>query len=240
MTADTLINDEIELHEIHHVSGVSLDSSFDEPIEPTSENTTYKFNQFSKLKGWNDHFSIFKDKYLHIEKNSKLKKKEGFWVDLSFIDPKPEKFIQLSIPWLMSCCITSLISGALIIFAWDKVILDSFPDAVPILAIGLAAVSVIFFILFIQHSKSTLHYYSRAGRINYLQLHHNSPNKHTFSNIITKIDEHISLSSISLNQADKSYAALELQEHRRLKEKGQISNEEYESAKSRILKLHNT
>ena len=154
----------------------------------------------------------------------RLNRKPEQVVSLGFIDPALKTRLHIAWHFLVPALVFCVLAGAAISANW----LPSF------LKIPFAGTGLLLFTAGVMFSSSRVVVMTENGRAPLFELHAKLPDKKRFNKFINRFARSIAAAREQL-PADNSRLALEMAEHRRLKESGVISEKQYEAAKKHIL-----
>jgi hypothetical protein len=217
---------------------ITLDSG-EISIRPTEKhlNTiTLELLQINKSKKLQKLFRVYDDKILAItEKN---RKKTSTWlINLIMLDESPKRKRGINMAYFFTgigfgaaAFITSYLKTHGVAFL-------SSPYTYA--AIGsLALIAVFLFGLMIKDFQNSLIFTTRHGRVPVVEFFHNNPDKTQYQGVISQLMEKIAAVQARYPIPDTKLLPAELGEHRRLRDEGLISTEQYNMAKARILGRH--
>jgi hypothetical protein len=193
-------------------------------------------HQESNARGEKRSFEIYNDKFIKVTTNNLIKKRSHH-LNLSMLAPWPVRHRKISWQWLLAVLYfsltTSAYTGYLFYFQESAKLERLLPFIVVFLLLSLAA-----FLKFLYQSPNVTEFKTRYGNCVVLSLLYNKPNKKEFKQFI----EEIKLRSLSASQAvtiDKSLMlTIEMNELRRLRNEGVISQHHYADAKARIIQIN--
>lgn len=193
-------------------------------------------NQESNARGEKRLFEIYNDKFIKVTR-SNIISNSSYHLNLSMLAPWPIRHRTFSWPWLLAVLyfsVATLAYTAYIFYFQESGKLERLlPFVVIFLLLSLAA-----FLMFLYQSPNVIEFKSRYGNCGVLSLLYNKPNKKEFTAFI----EEIKLRSLSASQVvtiDKSQMlSIEMDELRRLRNEGIITQQNYADAKARIIKMN--
>jgi len=224
-------NEEITLS-----SGAATDDGllFDVP-DTAPKKINHKYIQQSGIKGITKTLVLYNDIYLHDSiKSFKNKGTLKRRIDLSHLDPRPERIVFIDWAWLY---------GAIGATAWSFVMmyLGVFTDFaianVTMLPVGilLATLGMVGLMVFFYRSSDKLVFKSYIGRVPLLEIY-NKPKQQEFNDFLTKLKSQINIAQNSKGLNMQQRLGGEVKELRRHVEEGTVKNNEYELARTRIFK----
>lgn len=195
-----------------------------------------KLHQESNARGEKRTFEIYNDKFVKVITNNILNH-SSYHLNLSLLAPWPVRHRNISWQWLMAVfyfSLTTLAYTAYLFYFQESSKLERLlPFIVVFLLLSLGS-----FLMFLYQSPNVIEFKSRYGNCVVLSLLYNNPNRKEFKEFI----EEIKLRSLSASQAvkiDKSQMLdIEMNELKRMRNEGVISQHNYADAKARILKIN--
>ncbi len=172
------------------------------------------------------HYRLVNDRFLEIEKLDKkgsLTAKTSFHVGL--LEAKPQK--TKSTAWIVfiGALLTAVAAGVMAFKINDWM-----------LAASTGAFSLLLFVVHYFSYKEFSSFYSRSGKAPLITFNHRCSSKKSLQDFIKKLQQSIQQNTLP---ASSQYFAEETKWHRTLKDQGWISAEDYEKARSRIMKQFN-
>lgn len=193
------------------------------------------FRQQSKLKGIEREFTIFNDIQCYQRVVKKHAGKQKFRINLSYLDPKPERDFILADNWLITAAISAVLSFLIVYAGWFSQHNLNHPVLI-IMAIASVCFCCIAFLIAILRTNDRLVFYSRFGHAPILEFINNNPEKEHFKTFINTLQKHIVHAQNTAAIPVTDQLTLEIQELRRLKNETVITESVYERAKRRIFK----
>ena len=195
----------------------------------------FEFTQHNKLKGELREFTVFNDIQCYQKVTRKHRGKQKFRVNLSNLDPMPQREYVLADSWLIVAAITAVISFMLIYVGWfSDIQINS--NMIMILTSLSITLSLIAGLLAILKTQDRLILFSRCGRAPILEMMNNVPDRDTFLEFSDNLSRQILLAGQNSPASPTERLALELKELRRLRNEEVIPESQYERAKKRIFK----
>lgn len=193
-------------------------------------------HQESSARGEKRFFEIYNTKFIKVTTNNIINN-QSYHLNLSMLAPWPVWHRNISWQWLLAVLyfsLTTLTYTTYLFYFQDSGKLERLlPFIVIFLLLSLAA-----FLMFLYESQNVTEFKSRYGNCVVLSLLHNKPGKKQFREFI----EEIKLRSLSASQAikiDKSQMLdIEMNELRRLRNEGIITQHQYADAKARIIQIN--
>ncbi len=193
-------------------------------------------HQESSARGDKRIFEIYNNKFIKVTTNN-LMNNLSYHLNLSLLAPWPVRHRNISWQWLLAVLYFSLTTLAytsyLFYFQESGKLERLLPFIVIFLLLSLAA-----FLMFLYQSPNVTEFKSRYGNCVVLSLLYDNPNKKEFKEFI----EEIKLRSLLASQAikiDKSQMLdIEMNELRRLRNEGIITQHHYADAKARIIQIN--
>ena len=192
--------------------------------------------QESNARGEKRAFEIYNNKFIKVMTNNIINN-NSYHLNLSMLAPWPVRHRNISWQWLLAVfyfSLTTLSYTAYLFYFQESAKLERLlPFIVIFLLLSLAA-----FLMFLYQSPNVTEFRSRYGNCVVLSLLYNKPNKKEFKEFI----EEIKLRSLSASQVvtldKKQMLEIEMNELRRLRNEGIITQHHYADAKARIIQVN--
>ena len=200
--------------------------------EKTSNSSLH---QESNARGEKRSFEIYNNKFIKVTTNNILNNR-SYHLNLSLLAPWPVRHRNISWQWLLAVfyfSLTTLAYTAYLFYFQESSKLERLlPFVVIFLLLSLAS-----FLMFLYQSPNVIEFKTRYGNCVVLSLLYNKPGRKEFKEFI----EEIKLRSLSASQVvkiDKSQMLdIEMNELKRMRNEGVISQHHYAEAKGRILQI---
>lgn len=192
-------------------------------------------HQESNARGEKRVFEIYNNKFIKVTTNNFMNNK-SYHLNLSMLAPWPVRHRDISWQWLLAVLYFSITTLAytayLLYFQEGGKVERLLPFIIIFLLLSLGSV-----LIFLYRSPNVIEFKSRYGNCSALSLLYNKPNKKEFKEFI----EEIKLRSLSASQAIKlnkgQMLDIEMNELRRLRNEGVITQHQYADAKARIIQV---
>jgi len=192
--------------------------------------------QESHARGEKRAFEIYNEKFIKVISRN-IMGNQSYHLNLSMLAPWPVRHRNISWQWLLTVLyfsFTTLAFTAYLFYFQESSKLEKLlPFIVIFLLLSLAAL-----LMFLYKSPNVTEFKSRYGNCVVLSLLYNKPDKKEFKEFV----EEIKLRSLSASQVvklDKSQMLdIEMNELRRLRNEGVISQHHYADAKARIIQIN--
>lgn len=219
-----------------------------EPIEhiylagdPTSEPTprvhNLKLAQAATTKGYTAQLAIFNDIYLSVHTKRLRAKPHRYWLHLAFLDPTSRRERRLAWRWLLAALGLGGTGAALLGAGHGASTPQSGPIPLPA-ALGCIAAAVVCTAVTMYRSYDKLVFRSRHGAMPLIEMLNNHPDRRTFAAFLEELKRRIEAARREYGPSQRELLSAELREHRRLRDEGVLSAEDYEAVKARILSCH--
>jgi len=204
-------------------------------VEDNAPHTSLiELSQVSFLKAYTAHFTLFDGHFVSVYTKNLFTKPKKYWIDLTYLEASPQRIFKIDRPALYA-------TGALGLTSMIFLLITSLSAQplywLPVL-ISLICSTLIAFCVLIYRSKDRYVYYSRYGRINWMEFLINKPNRRSFKEFIEVLTNAIQAASANQSSKHEERLGAELREHRRLKDKGILSSQVYEAIKKQFLGQH--
>ncbi len=214
------------------IESIYLFSDQQEKVVQTS--VEGELQQSSKLKGHTRSFRIFNGKYINSVFNPRFGRSREYWLDLSFLDPKPRRHFHIDWFLLGLTIVFSAIAALLVNLRLNPQDLNGVVVSMPII---IASFVLLLFSLtaLILRFKFSLFFIGKHSRTPLLEFDCMKPNRTEFKAFVRQITERIE----QRDRLDKGQElAGELREHRRLRDEAALEEHLYQMAKYRIFRAH--
>lgn len=193
-------------------------------------------HQESNARGEKRLFEIYNDKFIKVTTNNIINNK-SYHLNLSMLAPWPVRHRDVSWQWLLAVLYFSLTTFAYTAYLFYFQESSKLEKLLPFIVIFLL-LSLGSFLMFLYRSPNVIEFKTRYGNCVVLSLLYNNPNKKIFKEFI----EEIKLRSLSASQVikiDKNQMLdIEMNELKRMRNEGVISEHHYADAKARILQVN--
>jgi len=204
---------------------------------PQSENATLKFFQLDKQRSFGKKFILYDNKQLSISDYT-LKTKRQYWFNISYLNASPRAKWQIAWVWGILVLIFSSLAAAT-----SAIVVKPIFQIDRLNALGVAVLCFGFSVLcafaLYRRSLRVLRFYSLNGNVPVFELLFNNPDRATFTQFSQQLQNKIQSAQNRQHLPKNDSLAAELAQHRQLLQNKVISNEVYESVKSRLFSLHN-
>ena len=216
----------------------------DEEVTSSPERINYDYVQHT-IKGITHNFVVFNDIYLNHSLNVcnpevfKLKffknkdvNQQG--VNLTYLDPKPDRKVHIAWEWFYSA-LAAIAWAFVVIYVGEYTDFSFAHDAMLPVGILLGTFGIIGFMLFYYKTEDKIIYSSYAGQAPVIELFHQPRNK-AYNDFIDSFEKGIYEAHHRKGITMKHRLAGELKHLRKMKEAKQLAEADYENAMSRILR----
>lgn len=193
----------------------------------------HQFQQVSKLKGIVRDFSIFNDIQCYQMVTKKHGGKHKFRINLTYLDPQPERNFILADSWLITAAISAIFSFLLVYAGWFST-MQLNQTIVFIMTSVSISFSLIAFLITLLRTHDRVVLFSRYGHVPILEFINKNPDSKAFLKFMDTLGEHILKAQKNSQLSVTGQLKFELKELRRLHEESAIPEEYYEKAKKRI------
>lgn len=181
---------------------------------------------------------ILRDQFVAIETVDADLAHRQYTVDLRYVDPRPAGIRKVAWPWLyvaIGLAALAAIAGTLYSFA------PAFAQSIGGLytAIGLGVLSVAGFVLSYRFSREFVVFVSVHGRARLITIRGGLGTIRRVQPCTAEIIKHTKTARLqAASQPKQAFLRDEMREHSRLRDQGVINEQEYASARTRILGAH--
>ncbi|WMS85768.1 hypothetical protein [Pleionea litopenaei] len=196
------------------------------PAPEVERHIEYELELVPKFSPFSYRFRLFDKSFIEVHRQHKSKglgKSVAFHVGL--LEAKPLKIKRTAWVTFIAAIATGIASGIM-----------AFALADYFLAAGTGLFSLLLFSAYYFGYREVSLFQSRSGKAPLVILNHRCKDKKSLRNFITKLEDKIKTNTLP---ASSHFFAEETRWHRTLNEQGWLSDEEYQKARSRILKQFN-
>lgn len=217
---------------------ITLDSG-EISIRPTENhlNTiTLELLQINKQQKLQRLFRVYDDKILAITEKSR-KKTTTWLINMIMLDESPKRKRSINMAYFF----TGMGFGAAAFITYylksRGVSFLSSPYTYAVIG-SLAVIGIFLLGLMVKNFQNSLIFVTRHGRVPAVEFFHNNPDKTQYQGVISQLMEKIAAVQARYPFPEAKLLPAELGEHRRLRDEGFISADQYNRAKARILGRH--
>lgn len=194
---------------------------------------TLKLLQVNNLKEKQRLVCVFDQQILKLTEKTP-KQTRSYMIDLRLLDEAPRRVYNINLKYLTAFLVLEVITYTL--YVLKDIGLSALSSSYVNTAIALlAASSVIMLLLAIKSFNNKWVFYTLNGRIPILELFNNNPNRAQFQKIFSGLIKNIVKARSNNSLSTAAMEASEVSEHRRLRDEGIITHDQYEKAKANIL-----
>jgi len=208
---------------------------FSDEAEITVDKIDFEFEQASKIRGTYRKLTTFNGNYCYQAIKNRHKRKYKYRVDLSYLDPHPARERHIAWKWLFATLGLALLGALLIYTTWFANWIEPTVYFLAFLVIDVLA-TLICLLLFMRNTYDRIIFKSQYGRVKLIELLNRYPDKKTFREFVGRFILQIKQAAKTKAYNQSTFLAQELVELRRLKDETVITEEQYEIAKTSILK----
>ena len=202
--------------------------------EAAEEPKLIELLQISFTKAYAAHFTIFGGHFMSVNISRLFRRPLNYWIDLRYVDPMPARTFDVDHPTLWVSATLGLLSVISLMIAW----LSDYTFLWLSIAVPLVCGAVISALIMAQRSKYRTVFCSRYGRIPWFEFLIAKPRRRAVDDFIKVLTSAILKFSNSRGDNPEGRLGAELREHRRLMDRGVLSEQLYNSVKTRLLKQH--
>ena len=221
---------------------ITLSSSAPPVVNPHHKNlnqVTAEFLQESKFNGIKCQFRVYDKRIVKIRKMTH-KGPRDYLVNLVVLDDRPSIGMGIKLKYLVwSAIMGAVCFGVLQLKNLDLELLAQYVKPVHYYVVAglLSAASILLFITLLRSITFEWQFKSLNGRRPVVRFLMFNPGFGAVRSMLKRISDNIQLTRSNNYMSDEQELAAELQEHRRLRDEGLLSNRDYDKAKARIMKL---
>ncbi|WP_455209046.1 SHOCT domain-containing protein [Kaarinaea lacus] len=203
------------------------------PVASNFKSLTLEFLQGSNLNEKQRLIRVFDNTILSVAEKTP-KQTRSFMIHLALLDPTPKRIYNINMKRLTAFMVLEVLTYVVYVMKDLHLNFLSSSHMHTTLAL-LAASSIIMLLLTIKSFNNKWIFYTARGRIEILELFNNNPNSARFQRFFGDLINNINwIKSANYFSSGKMIPA-EVSEHRRLRDEGIITAEQYEEAKRKIL-----
>ena len=217
---------------INEENEIQLESGYEENAVPHTK--LVELTQFSLFKSYCVHYTLFDGHFLSVYSKTVFSKPKNYWLNLAYLEPTPRRVLKIDRPALYA---TGILSLAAVVVSLINGFSDEPWTLLPT-SVAMICSALIAFLVLIYRSRDRVVFYSRYGRVNWLEFLIKKPNQRAYKEFIEKIGG--ASHAVSSRQSSRHELRLgaELREHRRLRDEGVLPSKVYEDVKGRLLGQH--
>lgn len=207
----------------------------DEKEKLTVDKIDFQFVQVSRLRGIYRKLTIFNGSQCYEEIQNRHKRHYKYRIDLAYLNPRPFRMRHIAWKWLYAALGLTLIGALLIYVTWFANWIEPSNYFLIFLVVEVSA-TLICLLMFFYKTYDRIIFRSQYGRVKFIEVLNGYPNKKSFRKFIGRFILHINKAKTDKGYSQSDFLAQELVELRRLKDETVISEENYNKAKTLILK----
>ncbi|WP_455201101.1 hypothetical protein [Kaarinaea lacus] len=202
-------------------------------VNNDAKKLTLKLLQVNNLKEKQRLVCVFDQKILKLTEKTPNHTR-SYMIDLRLLDEAPRRVYNINLKYLTAFLVLEVVSYTL--YVLKNLGLTFLSSSYVNTAIALlTAGSIIMLLLAIKSFNNKWIFYTLNGRIPILELFNNNPNRAQFQKIFSGLIKNIIKARSQNNLPAAAMEASEVSEHRRLRDEGIITHDQYEKAKANIL-----
>jgi len=162
------------------------------------------------------------------------KQRKSFMIHLALLDPTPKRVYNINMKLLSVFIVLEVLTY--VAYVTKGLLLQLLSGSYIHAVIAFLATSAVIALLFtIKSFNNKWVFYTARGRIKILELFNNKPGRGQFQQVFGDLIDNINRIKSKNYFSKTTLAAAEVSEHRRLRDEGIITAEQYEQAKRNIL-----
>lgn len=221
---------------------ITLDQGPDDEKTQVPQKVNHEYVQRT-IKGITRSFTMYDDIYinhsLHIVNPKafaldffKSKDKEQHHVNLTYLDPKPDRLVHMAWQWFVNG-LAAIAWAFVIIYVGEYTDFFISHDAMLPAGILLGTFGIISFMIFYYKTQDKIVYKSCFGQVPVMELFH-MPRNEAYNKFIDTFEASIYMAQQGSRMSMKHRLAGELKLLRRMSENGSIAQTDYENARGEI------
>jgi len=222
-----------------HAEHISLQSETMEmsAAKAVARKSLVKYQLHSRARGSITRIAILEGHFVNVNVRRRRAQEQEHNVDLRFVDPRPAGIRKVGWPWMYVAIALTLLTVAASVFAVQFATPAARLWAVPV-AIVLGTCTISSYLLCLYFTTESMVFVSTHGRARLIVITGGLGTTRAARKCAVDIVKHINLARKQSKQTKQMFLRDEMREHGRLHEQGALTYEQYEDAKSRILKSH--
>ena len=206
------------------------------PTEQHLNSITLELLQTDKGKKRQKLFRVYDNKILSVTEKSRRNTKTTL-INLIMLDETPKRKRSINMTYFFTA--VGLGATAFLVYYLKSHGVSFLSSPYVLAVIGLMACSAVFILGFMFKTfQNSMIFKTRHGRVNLVELFNNNPDKTQCQGFISQLMEKIAAVHARYPIPDAKLLPAELGEHRRFREEGFITTEQYNAAKANILGNH--
>ena len=203
------------------------------PVASNFKSLTLELLQGSNLNEKQRLIRVFDNTILSVAEKTP-KQTRSFMIHLALLDPTPKRIYNINMKRLTVFMVLEVLTY--VVYVMKDLHLNFLSSSHMHTTIALlAASSIIMLLLTIKSFNNKWIFYTARGRIEILELFNNNPNSARFQRFFGDLINNINWIKSANYFPNEKLIPAEVSEHRRLRDEGVITAEQYEEAKRKIL-----
>ena len=204
---------------------------------PVARKSLVKYQLRSRARGTITRVSILEDAHVSVHVKRPRMQAQEHLVNLRFVDPRPVGVRKVGWQWLWAAIALTILAASSLVFTFAFATPQSLPWAVPT-SIVLATLTISSYLLCLYFTTESLLFVSVHGRARVISITGGLGTCRAARRCALDVVKQINLVRKQSRHSRQHYLRDEMRDLTRLYEQGVIGEEQYDDAKTRILKAH--
>jgi hypothetical protein len=209
----------------------------DAPKKRVHRITRFNYALTSKLRGCDTQLALLDDHFLSVRLVRPDVEPRKYDFDLRFANAKPMIVRQVAWFWLALSVSLAALAGCALWMLWPQSASEWLSPA-PITAILALLASPVAMLMFLRRTTESLEFTSVHGGVTLVSVTGAIGSARDGKKFFVELIKSINAAKLARPQPPQQFLRDEMREHHRLRELGVLSEEQYETSKSRILASH--
>ncbi|MFC4309579.1 hypothetical protein ACFPN2_10855 [Steroidobacter flavus] len=220
---------------------ISLDTGHDDALVTSKKRphrpTRMSYTLASKLRGCVTQLGLLDDHYLSVQLTRPDSESRKYDFDLRFANAKP--MIVRHVAWFWAALAVSLaaLATCALWLLWPKNAAE-WVNPVPLTAVAALLASLGSVLMFLRRTTESLEFTSVHGGVTLVSVTGAVGSAREGKKFFIELIKSIHAAKVARPQPPQTFLRDEMREHHRLRELGVLTEEQYETSKSRILASH--
>ena len=214
------------------ITEITLSSDLDDDAHLKPERINVEYIQEQRFKGVRRTFKIFNDTQLYYSlKSFKHKDNKKNRINLGYVNTQPDRECVVAWRWL-STAFATIVWAMLLLYV--GIFTQYKADFIVIVGVLLGTFSMLSMLIFYYRTQDKLIYKSFVADIPLFEVSNHKPGNPEFDRFMAALRNHIVNGQERMSMHQRLVG--ELKDLRRIRDEGNITNEQYETARAIIFK----
>lgn len=217
---------------------ISIEAGHDDaPKKRVHRRTRFNYALTSKLRGCDTQLALLDEHFLSVRLVRPDVEPKKYDFDLRFVNAKPTIVRHIAWFWLALSVSLAALAGCALWMLWPQSA-GQWLSPVPITAIVALLASPAAVLMFLRRTTESLEFISVHGGVTLVGVMGAIGSARNGKKFFVELIKSINAAKAARPQPPQQFLRDEMREHHRLRELGVLSEEQYETSKSRILASH--